>query len=119
MEELDAGYQRDQLMLEVLLDIRDLLAAPAHPAPAIPLIMRRLAARGLCLLAPAARLGLRPSDPPADLVVFGKVWTGDSARPCAQGVATRGDTIVAVGDSASRGAAGRDSDPGAAQWRRR
>ncbi|HXG44144.1 MAG TPA: hypothetical protein VNJ71_05220 [Gemmatimonadales bacterium] len=25
MEELDAGYQRDQLMLEVLLDIRDLL----------------------------------------------------------------------------------------------
>jgi len=27
MEELDAGYQRDQLMLEVLCDIRDLLAA--------------------------------------------------------------------------------------------
>jgi hypothetical protein len=27
MEELDAGYQRDQLMLEVLLDIRDLLAS--------------------------------------------------------------------------------------------
>ena len=26
MEELDAGYQRDQLMLEILLDIRDLLA---------------------------------------------------------------------------------------------
>ncbi len=25
MEELDAGYQRDQLMLEVLLDLRDLL----------------------------------------------------------------------------------------------
>ena len=25
MEELDAGYQRDQLMLEILLDIRDLL----------------------------------------------------------------------------------------------
>ncbi len=25
MEELDAGYQRDQLVLEVLLDIRDLL----------------------------------------------------------------------------------------------
>jgi hypothetical protein len=32
MEELDAGYQRDQLMLEVLLDIRALLAGP----PAIP-----------------------------------------------------------------------------------
>ncbi len=27
MEELDAGYQRDQLMLEVLLDIRDQLTA--------------------------------------------------------------------------------------------
>jgi hypothetical protein len=25
MEELDAGYLRDQLMLEVLLDVRDLL----------------------------------------------------------------------------------------------
>lgn len=30
MEELDAGYQRDQLMLEVLLDIRDLLARQAR-----------------------------------------------------------------------------------------
>lgn len=38
--------------------------------------------------------------PPADLVVFGKVWTGDSTRSLAQAVATRGDTIVAVGDSA-------------------
>ncbi|HMV32602.1 MAG: hypothetical protein U0104_09930 [Gemmatimonadales bacterium] len=28
MEELDAGYLRDQLMLEVLMDIRDLLATP-------------------------------------------------------------------------------------------
>jgi len=26
MEELDAGYQRDQLMLEILLDIRELLS---------------------------------------------------------------------------------------------
>ncbi len=26
MEELDAGYQRDQLMLEVLLDVRELLS---------------------------------------------------------------------------------------------
>ena len=26
MEELDAGYLRDQLMLEVLLDVRDLLS---------------------------------------------------------------------------------------------
>ena len=30
MEELDAAYQRDQLMLEILLDMRDLFAqAPA------------------------------------------------------------------------------------------
>jgi hypothetical protein len=34
MEELDAGYQRDQLMLEVLLDIRELLTASRIlPAP--------------------------------------------------------------------------------------
>jgi predicted amidohydrolase YtcJ len=39
------------------------------------------------------------STPPADLVAFGRVWTGDSARPFVQAVATRGDTIVALGDS--------------------
>jgi predicted amidohydrolase YtcJ len=50
---------------------------------------------GLLLLAACA------SQPAADLVVFGRVWTGDSARPFAQAVATRGDTIVAVGDSAT------------------
>jgi hypothetical protein len=33
MEELDAGYQRDQLMLEILLDIRDLLQ---HRPAALP-----------------------------------------------------------------------------------
>jgi predicted amidohydrolase YtcJ len=37
--------------------------------------------------------------PPADLVVYGRVWTGDSARPWAGGVAIAGDSIVAVGDS--------------------
>jgi len=37
---------------------------------------------------------------PVDLMVFGRVWTGDSARPWAQAVAVVGDTIVAVGDSA-------------------
>lgn len=32
MQELDWAYQRDQLMMEVLLDIRDMLAqAPAGP----------------------------------------------------------------------------------------
>jgi hypothetical protein len=34
-------------------------------------------------------------------VVFGRVWTGDSARPWAGAVASRGDTIVEVGDSAA------------------
>lgn len=33
-------------------------------------------------------------------MVYGRVWTGDSARPWAQAVAVAGDTIVAVGDSA-------------------
>ena len=33
LEELDAAYVRDQLMLEILLDIRDLFAvSPAAPA---------------------------------------------------------------------------------------
>lgn len=37
----------------------------------------------------------------ADLVVYGRVWTGDSAQPWAEAVATRNDTILAVGDSAT------------------
>jgi Spy/CpxP family protein refolding chaperone len=36
MEELDAGYQRDQLMLEVLLDIRALLAGPPAITSSVP-----------------------------------------------------------------------------------
>jgi predicted amidohydrolase YtcJ len=38
------------------------------------------------------------AQPRADLVVYGRVWTGDSARPWASAVAARGDVIVAVGD---------------------
>jgi predicted amidohydrolase YtcJ len=37
---------------------------------------------------------------PADLVVFGRVWTGNPDQPWAGAVAIRGDTIIAVGDSA-------------------
>jgi hypothetical protein len=37
---------------------------------------------------------------PADLVVYGRVWTGDSATPWASALAVAGDTISAVGDSA-------------------
>jgi predicted amidohydrolase YtcJ len=38
--------------------------------------------------------------PPADLVVFGRVWTGNPQQPWAAAVALRGDSVVAVGDSA-------------------
>src|SRR3954471_23050574 len=37
----------------------------------------------------------------SDLIVYGRVWTGDSAKPWAQAVAVSGDTIAAVGDSAT------------------
>ena len=37
----------------------------------------------------------------SDLVLYGRVWTGDSAKPWAQAVAVSGDTILAVGDSAT------------------
>src|SRR3954447_2955012 len=37
---------------------------------------------------------------PPDLIVYGRVWTGDSASPWARAVAVAGDTVVAVGDSA-------------------
>jgi hypothetical protein len=36
MADLDAAYQREQLLLEVLLDIRDALAVPAAPRAAAP-----------------------------------------------------------------------------------
>jgi predicted amidohydrolase YtcJ len=49
----------------------------------------------------AAALFLGCSQPaperPADLVVFGRVWTGDSAVPTAAGIAVRGGSVVAVG----------------------
>lgn len=38
--------------------------------------------------------------PTASIVIYGKVWTGDTARPAATAVAVAGDTILAVGDSA-------------------
>ena len=61
----------------------------APPAAALTLLL----AAGLvgCRGAPPARL--------ADLVVYGRVWTGDSALPWAGAVAVAGDTVLAVGDS--------------------
>ena len=43
----------------------------------------------------------REAPRPADLVVYGGVWTGDSTTPWAGGVAVAGDTVAAVGDSAA------------------
>jgi predicted amidohydrolase YtcJ len=62
-----------------------------------PFALRRLA-----LVSLAGLLSCRsaPSAGPADLVVYGRVWTGDSARPWVGAVAVAGDTISAVGDSA-------------------
>jgi hypothetical protein len=50
MEELDAAYQRDQLMMEILLDVRDLLARQPAAPPGQSVIdqldaLRRLAKR--------------------------------------------------------------------------
>lgn len=50
-----------------------------------------------CRSAPGSATGPRP----ADLVIYGRVWTGDSAQPWAQAVAVAHDTIAAVGDSAT------------------
>ena len=59
----------------------------------------RSAAALLALAAlPACRA--TPAQAPADLVVYGRVWTGDSTRPWAGAVAVTGDTVTAVGDSA-------------------
>jgi predicted amidohydrolase YtcJ len=57
--------------------------------------MRRIvgsALLGVVLAAPAC------TRTRADLVVYGRVWTGDSARPWAEGVAVRGAEVAAVGD---------------------
>jgi predicted amidohydrolase YtcJ len=60
-----------------------------------------VALRRLALFPLAGLLACRagPSAGPADLVVFGRVWTG-AAEPWAGAVAITGDTISAVGDSA-------------------
>ena len=52
---------------------------------------------GLLLLV-GAFLACAPP-PPASVVAFGHAWTGNPEQPWAGGVAMRGDTILAVGDS--------------------
>ncbi len=51
------------------------------------------------LLALAAALPGCTRPPAATLVAFGRVWTGNPDQPWAGGVALRGDSVVAVGDS--------------------
>ncbi len=60
----------------------------------------RPALSALSALSAVATISCSSLSHPANLVVFGRVWTGDSTAPWAQGIATRGDTILAVGDSA-------------------
>jgi predicted amidohydrolase YtcJ len=60
--------------------------------------LRRLAPLALAGLA-SCRSGPASSGP-ADLVVYGRVWTGDSAHPWAGAVAVSGDTVAAMADSA-------------------
>lgn len=44
----------------------------------------------------------QPSEPPPDRVFTnGRIWTGDARLPEAQGIATRGDRIVAIGPTES------------------
>lgn len=68
-----------------------------HPAPLAAPVPGM---RGYRYLLGLLTLAACSSPPPADLVVYGKTWTGDSVHPLAQAVASRGDTIIAVGDSA-------------------
>jgi predicted amidohydrolase YtcJ len=63
------------------------------------MINRSVAACGLLVLALTHPLACQTSSSPADLVVFGRIWTGDSSRPWAQALAVAGDTVTAVGDS--------------------
>jgi len=61
-------------------------------------VFRHLRLLSLGVLLPAALVGCRPQVEPADLLLRnGKIVTVDSARPEAQALAVRGDTIVAVG----------------------
>ncbi len=46
-------------------------------------------------------LACQGGGPRASIALFGKVWTGDSARPEAAAMAIAGDSILAIGDSAT------------------
>src|SRR5512143_3708094 len=54
----------------------------------------------LCAVLCAA-LAACSSGPTPDALFLGRVWTGDSTLPWAQAGAVRGDSILALGDSAT------------------
>src|SRR5918999_673709 len=81
MIDLDHAFMRDQPMPQILRAW---------------LITMSVAGLVSCRAVPDSSAALRP----ADLVVYGRVWTGDSTRPWAEAVAVEGEKIVAVGDSA-------------------
>jgi hypothetical protein len=104
----NAGFEEDGL-LDGLVHVyalhrgtRDKLAQDPRPrepcrAKGPGAVTRRVAfvLGAASLLAACARTPERP----ADLIVYGRVWTGDTARPWVAGVALRGDTIVAAGST--------------------
>ena len=45
-------------------------------------------------------IGCSKSQPPADTILIGKTWTGNTAKPWAEALAMRGDSIIAVGSEA-------------------
>ncbi|MFI5234172.1 MAG: amidohydrolase [Gemmatimonadales bacterium] len=57
--------------------------------------------RSLRWLIVAGLVGAAACHPSASLVVYGKIWTGDSTAPMAHALAVSGDSILAVGDSAT------------------
>ncbi len=66
----------------------------------MPQLSRRFAVRALLLVPLLMLLGCQapPAEEPATLVVTGaRVWTGDPVQPWADAIASRGNTIVAVG----------------------
>ena len=56
--------------------------------------------RGAWCVAILVLAGCSPA-PSASIVIYGKIWTGDPAHPAATALAVAGDTILAVGDSAT------------------
>jgi len=66
----------------------------------MPIRRSALARRALpgAMLLVGSLLACTPA-PEASLVAYGRVWTGNPDQPWAGGVAMRGDTILAVGDS--------------------